>query len=468
MLDVTLPYQSLIGEPDSDAIEMFCGQIPRTMLENELRLLFEHYGRIYKLNILRDKQTGESKGCCFITYYTRQAALNAQNALHNLMILPGMHHAIQMKPADTENRNERKIFIGMISKSCNEDDIKQLFLPFGIIEECTVLRDLNNRSRGCAFITYQKRQSAFNAIKTMHHSCTMDGCLSSLNVRFADTSKDKEVRKIQQKFNENLRQQITTNKTNENLNSFNLMLFNQLSSNDLSCGDSNTNNIFSLSNIFASKTEWQDVGTIENNSRKLNDRISAVNRMNINTSLLYDEDQNTKQQHIINNKDNLSTLTNLFVNNEINPYTWPNVTDDDHLHRLDDFLSSTTNRTLNIHNLSSPKYNNSPLLTKQQNNNNSQLININDEKQIIGPLGSNLFIYHLPSEFTDHDLAQTFSPFGNILSAKVFIDKVTKRSKCFGFISYDNIYSANQAIKQMNGFQIGFKHLKVQLKKNLY
>jgi hypothetical protein len=25
----------------------------------------------------------------------------------------------------------------MISKSCKEDDIKQLFLPFGIIEECT-------------------------------------------------------------------------------------------------------------------------------------------------------------------------------------------------------------------------------------------------------------------------------------------------------------------------------------------
>jgi RNA recognition motif-containing protein len=135
--DVILPYQSLIDEPDFDAIEMFCGQIPRTMSENELRILFEHYGRIYKLNILRDKQTGESKGCCFLTYYTRKAALNAQNALHNLMILPGMHHALQMKPADIENRNERKIFIGMISKSCNEDDIKQLFLPFGIIEECT-------------------------------------------------------------------------------------------------------------------------------------------------------------------------------------------------------------------------------------------------------------------------------------------------------------------------------------------
>jgi CUG-BP- and ETR3-like factor len=131
------PYSSLIDEPDSDAIEMFCGQIPRTMSENELRMLFENYGRIYKLNILRDKQSGESKGCCFITYYTRKAALNAQNALHNLMILPGMHCAIQMKPADIENRNERKVFIGMISKSSTEEEMKQLFAPFGVIEECT-------------------------------------------------------------------------------------------------------------------------------------------------------------------------------------------------------------------------------------------------------------------------------------------------------------------------------------------
>jgi len=135
--DVMSSYQSFIDEPDSDAIELFCGQIPRTMSEHDLRNLFENYGRIYKLNILRDKLNGESKGCCFLTYYTRKSALNAQNALHNLMILPGMHHAIQMKPADLENRNERKIFIGMISKSSNEDDIKQLFLPFGIIEECT-------------------------------------------------------------------------------------------------------------------------------------------------------------------------------------------------------------------------------------------------------------------------------------------------------------------------------------------
>lgn len=29
-------------------------------------------------------------GCCFVTYYSRKSALEAQNALHNMKILPGV------------------------------------------------------------------------------------------------------------------------------------------------------------------------------------------------------------------------------------------------------------------------------------------------------------------------------------------------------------------------------------------
>jgi RNA recognition motif-containing protein len=81
-------------EPDVDSIKMFVGQIPRNMSEIELKAMFQEYGSVYQLNVLRDKVSGESKGCCFVTFHARKSALDAQNALHNLKTLPGVRKLV--------------------------------------------------------------------------------------------------------------------------------------------------------------------------------------------------------------------------------------------------------------------------------------------------------------------------------------------------------------------------------------
>jgi CUG-BP- and ETR3-like factor len=41
---------------------MFVGQVPRSMDESELKVMFEEFGLVYQINVLRDKITGQSKG----------------------------------------------------------------------------------------------------------------------------------------------------------------------------------------------------------------------------------------------------------------------------------------------------------------------------------------------------------------------------------------------------------------------
>ncbi|PFH31944.1 RNA recognition motif-containing protein [Besnoitia besnoiti] len=82
-----------------------------------------------------------------------------------------------------------------------------------------------------------------------------------------------------------------------------------------------------------------------------------------------------------------------------------------------------------------------------------------------GPPGANIFVFHVPNEWTYYDLMQNFGGFGNVVSARVATDRTTGRNRGFAFVSYDNVESAATAVNNMNGFMAGGKRLKVSVKK---
>ncbi|XP_030366964.1 CUGBP Elav-like family member 4 isoform X12 [Strigops habroptila] len=190
---------STIPMKDHDAIKLFIGQIPRNLDEKDLKPLFEEFGKIYELTVLKDRFTGMHKGCAFLTYCERESALKAQSALHEQKTLPGMNRPIQVKPADRESRGERrKIFVDIFSKQRERPDHRRLYSwVMANIEKCPILPGPDGCS-GCAFVKYSSHAEAQAAISALHGSQTMPGASSSLVVKFADTDKERTMRRMQQ------------------------------------------------------------------------------------------------------------------------------------------------------------------------------------------------------------------------------------------------------------------------------
>ncbi|XP_069595933.1 CUGBP Elav-like family member 1 isoform X11 [Ranitomeya imitator] len=434
--------------PDPDSIKMFVGQVPRSWSEKELRELFEQYGAVYEINVLRDRSQNppQSKGCCFITYYTRKAALEAQNALHNMKILPGMHHPIQMKPADSEKNNaveDRKLFIGMVSKKCNENDIRVMFSQFGQIEECRILRGPDGLSRGCAFITFTTRSMAQNSIRAMHQAQTMEGCSSPIVVKFADTQKDKEQKRMAQQLQQQM-QQINAASVWGNLAGLNSLAPQYLALLQQTASSSNLN---SLSGLHPMGGEYS-MGRTSGSSPSSNNS-SSVNPM---ASLGALQTLAGASGLNVGSLAGMAALNGGLGGSGLSNGTGSTM----------EALSQAYSGIQQYAAAALPSLYNQSLLSQP----GLGAAGSQKEGMLSGPEGANLFIYHLPQEFGDQDILQMFMPFGNIVSAKVFIDKQTNLSKCFGFVSYDNPVSAQAAIQSMNGFQIGMKRLKVQLKRS--
>lgn len=73
----------------------------------------------------------------------------------------------------------------------------------------------------------------------------------------------------------------------------------------------------------------------------------------------------------------------------------------------------------------------------------------------------NLFVGNLPYRATDQDLRDVFAEYGEVISARVIMDRETGRSRGFGFVEMSSSEEGAQAVEAINGSDWDGRELRV-------
>jgi RNA recognition motif-containing protein len=73
----------------------------------------------------------------------------------------------------------------------------------------------------------------------------------------------------------------------------------------------------------------------------------------------------------------------------------------------------------------------------------------------------NIYVANIPWKASEDQLKQLFAEYGEVSSAKIIMDKVTQRSRGFGFIEMADDTAARNAINSLNGADFLGKNLVV-------
>ena len=76
-------------------------------------------------------------------------------------------------------------------------------------------------------------------------------------------------------------------------------------------------------------------------------------------------------------------------------------------------------------------------------------------------MATKLYVGGLPYSTTQDELRDTFSQAGTVTSASIIMDKMTGRSRGFGFVEMENDADAQKAIEMWNGKDFGGRKLTV-------
>jgi RNA recognition motif-containing protein len=76
-------------------------------------------------------------------------------------------------------------------------------------------------------------------------------------------------------------------------------------------------------------------------------------------------------------------------------------------------------------------------------------------------MSKNIYVGNISYNVQERDLEDLFAQYGEVTSVKVIIDRMTNRSKGFGFVEMQDDDAATAAISALNGTELANRELRV-------
>ncbi|KAE9556297.1 hypothetical protein FO519_000480 [Halicephalobus sp. NKZ332] len=142
--------------------ELYIGQIPRDVYEDQLIPIFEDVGQIWDLRLMMDPVNGKTRGYAFLIYVNRAHALEAAKKFNGYEIQPGKMLKVNVSVANT------RLFIGNIPKSKSKEEILDELKKHaeGVVDVIVYTNPDaadNKKNRGFCFVDFTDHKSASDA-----------------------------------------------------------------------------------------------------------------------------------------------------------------------------------------------------------------------------------------------------------------------------------------------------------------
>lgn len=76
-------------------------------------------------------------------------------------------------------------------------------------------------------------------------------------------------------------------------------------------------------------------------------------------------------------------------------------------------------------------------------------------------MATRLFVGGIPFATTEEELTAFFNQVGTVVGVQIVKDRMTNRSRGFGFVEYGTEEEANEAVAKLNGVELGGRKLAV-------